>query len=399
MVRRAQAIGLAAWVLLGLASGARADGLAFGPGGGEERVRATSQRAALWLRRGVWELHLQPVFPRGSGAAAWVVPFPVRPEVAPGDADFLDQLELVTAPVFLEVCPPVTDSCFGQGLGDDGPGEVLGGTAAPELWERGEVAGLDYVVLSSAGGDDPAAWLRAEGYAVPDAALIPLAVLAREGAFFFVARLDPGADPARPLPPVRFRLPGLENPAYPLRLTAAGVTPGQHLDLTLWLVTPLGQDWLPAERRATTPPTELAGPAALGAVLDEMFLAEPDGLALLHSASPRETGAFDGRICGWRHTCVDFAAVGLERPDAWCPDMELIRADAAWVQRFQARLPPTGLRDDLRFRPRAATEYLDRVERVYLRLTCQASLAVAGPLLLALLALGLGLGRRAGGRA
>jgi len=56
-------------------------------------VRATEQRAILWLRGEYWELHIQPVFPRDAGAAAWVVPFEVQPTVFESSADFFDQLE------------------------------------------------------------------------------------------------------------------------------------------------------------------------------------------------------------------------------------------------------------------------------------------------------------------
>jgi len=380
--------------LLGAGSVARADGLAFRVEGGQAEVRPTAQRAVLWLRRGVWELHLQPVFEREAGRAAWVVPFAVRPEVSLGNPDFLDQLELLTAPVFLEVCRPEEESCFGQGGSSDTAGEVRAGTAAPEVWERGQVGTLDYVILSARDGDDLLAWLRAEGYAVPNTAIIPVRVLAREGAFFFAARLSAGVDPDLPLPSLRFLLPGLQNPAYPLRLTAAGVPAGEHLDLSLWVITPLGQDWLPAERRVASPPPALDDAAALDAALGDIYLEDPDGLALLYSASPRETGGFDGQVCGWQYGCVDFAALGLARPDAWCPELQLVRDDAAWVQRFQARLHATGLTTDLRLRPRAATEYLDRVERVYLRWVCRDAQATSGWWVLLALGLGLGLRRR-----
>ena len=56
------------------ASGAAwADGMAFYVTGGSSDVRATAQRALLWLRQGTWELHIQPVFEREAGAAAWVL--------------------------------------------------------------------------------------------------------------------------------------------------------------------------------------------------------------------------------------------------------------------------------------------------------------------------------------
>ena len=75
---------------------ALADGMAFTVVGANLDVRATEQRAVMWLRGGEWEIHIQPVFPRDAGGAAWVVPFSVQPTVEPGNADFFDQLELIT---------------------------------------------------------------------------------------------------------------------------------------------------------------------------------------------------------------------------------------------------------------------------------------------------------------
>ena len=50
-------------MLLGPAA-AMADGMAFTVTGVSMDVRATEQRAVMWLRDGNWEIHIQPVFPR-----------------------------------------------------------------------------------------------------------------------------------------------------------------------------------------------------------------------------------------------------------------------------------------------------------------------------------------------
>ncbi|HOX45513.1 MAG TPA: DUF2330 domain-containing protein [Myxococcota bacterium] len=365
---------LGAWLTLAGNPGlARADGMSFRLIGGDADVRATAQRAVLWQRGGTWELHLQPVFARGQGAAAWVVPFPVRPTVSAGNPDFLDQLEVATSPVFLRVCAEGGgSSCFGcmdaAGVGD---GEVLDGSSFVRVWERGQVGGLDYAILSAQDGDDLVAWLDAEGFEVPAAAAELLADLELEGTFFFAARLGATLDPSLPLAPVRFELPGLDPPSYPLRLTAAAVPAGQSLDLTLWVIFPNNEGWVPDGREVRQPSRELADRAALDGALEELFAAAPDALVLLHSATLDETGALEGQVCEWMLPCVGYAEVGLEAPAAWAPEMEYLRSPPYLVDRYQARLGAGGLEADLRFRPLAENEYLGRVTRVYTRFTCR----------------------------
>jgi hypothetical protein len=366
---------------------ARADGMGFRLVGGQADVRATAQRAVLWHRQGVWELHLQPVFEREAGAAAWVVPFPVLPSVSAGDPDFLDQLEVATSPVFMRVCRESSASCLGCGAADMGGGALLGGGASVRVWERGTLGALEYVVLSAGDGDDLVAWLQAEGFEVPAAAAGPLAELTAEGSFFFAARLGAGADPAVPLLPVRFSLPGLEPPSYPLRLTAVGVPAGHSLDLTLWLIFPGDEAWAPHGRAVLRPPLELADRAGLEAALDALFAGSPEGLALLFGGCLADVGAFEGQACDWMVGCLEYEALGLSRPAAWAPEFEALRT--AYVARYQARLGPAGLASDLRFRSLPPGEYLEHANRTFHRYTCHeegGATALAG-----LVALGLAL--------
>ncbi len=368
-----------------LAPRARADGMTFRVVGADADVRATAQRAVLWLREGTWELHIQPVFERGAGAAAWVVPFPVRPTVAEGNPDFLDQLEVATSPVFLRLCAEGSSSCLGCGAADLGGGQVLDGDAFVQVWERGQVGGLEYVILSAHSGQDLVGWLDAEGFEVPTEAGAVLGELDVEGSFFFAARLGATLDPAVPLTPVRFVLPGLDPPSYPLRLTAAVVPAGQSLELTLWVISPPGQVWLPDGRALAQPPGELADRASLDAALDAIFDAHPDGLAVLHFATLTETGAFEGQVCSWLTSCLSYAEVGLSLPATWAPEMEALRVPGDHVARYQARLGAAGMLEDLRLRPLATNEYW-YADRVYKHFTCHQEGATGA--LLALLSLG-----------
>jgi hypothetical protein len=243
-------------------AGAGADGGFYEPTasvvGTDVYVKPTVQRAVVWLRDDVWEIHIQPVFSRNQTQGAWVVPFPVRPEVYEGSADLFDGLESLTSPVFLQTCW----NPGGGGGGDAGgcscargDDDAEGSGSSVELesdihvrvWERGQVSSMDYYVLSAETGDDLARWLETEGFHVPAGAQELIADFDAEGAFFFVSRLSPEADPTRPISPVRFALPGLSPPSYPLRMTGLGLPEGETLELTLWLVFPGESEDAPEE--------------------------------------------------------------------------------------------------------------------------------------------------------
>jgi hypothetical protein len=97
-------------------------------------VRATAQRALLWLRDGTWEVHIQPVFAREAGRAAWVVPFTTRPTIREGNAALLEQLEIITSPVFIASCTQhveLNGGCLSAGsFTDGGPGAPRGPPSA-----------------------------------------------------------------------------------------------------------------------------------------------------------------------------------------------------------------------------------------------------------------------------
>ena len=227
------------------ASNANADGFMFQPMAATGEVRADAQRAILWLRDGQWELSIYPVFSRDAGDSAWVVPFPVRPTISEGSADLFDELETITAPVTIEFCYEPHCCCPGDeyycDVGAAGEGDPGSATPDVDVWERGTVGSLDYVVLSSADGDSIAAWLGENGFVIPDGSGDTLDTLAAEGSFFFASKLSVDADPNVPVSPVTFALPELEDPMYPLRLTAAGAPEGEGMELILWVVTPKDQ--------------------------------------------------------------------------------------------------------------------------------------------------------------
>ncbi len=372
---------LAAFALIGLsASHARADGMPFPKKTASSlEVRATAQRALVWLRLGSWEVHIQPVFAREPGRAAWVVPFPVRPTIEPSSVELFHQLELITAPVFFEYCIPWDEKEEGCGAGTAGDsqkgGEKSSAGSQVAVWETGQVGQLDYSVLSATQGDDLVGWLDQEGYAVSSAAASAIADYETEDQYFFVASVSEDADPSKPIDPVRFVLDAT-HAMYPLRLTGQVVTAEEPLDLTLWVAFPDTDDqgYAPASH-----PFELfdANPtdgAAYQAALDAAFADNPsDTLQLLFGRSNLEHDIFSRSRCYhdpyyWTPMCAGYEELGVEAPPAWCEALQEMADRGVYLYRYQGRLDAPAMALDLMLERFALADIGER-DRAYFHRT------------------------------
>jgi len=383
--------------LLLLPIAASADGMTFTVIGADMDVRATEQRAVMWLRNGTWEIHIQPLFPRDAGGAAWVVPFPVQPTVEPGNADFFDQLELITSPIFVKVCSEDSGGlfcfgCFGAKGDEAGLGEGdTTGTIRVIVWEQGKVGDLDYVILSAFGGDNLVEWLNTQGYQLPPGAQEVIAGYETLGVYFFVARLSQDADPQKPLAPVRFVLPGMDPPAYPLQLTALGVPDGQDLDLTLWLVYPKDHRFAPNShpvRKLGSVPRDVE---EFDEALEKVFTDHsPDTLASLYGKIIYGSGVMFGNFCD-NYPCVTFEELGIELPYSWSEEFREIHNREYWLHRYQARLTASAMAKDLVLQESTDQE-LEWINNMYVEYTCKENVAAMTWLLV--MGMGLGLLRR-----
>jgi len=374
----------------------------------------------LWYRSGAWELTIQPVFPRGPGGAAWIVPLPVPPEVTAASPDLLDALEVLTAPVFIPYCLESAGAdggglfgCGSKDAGGVGGGRTGAGESGVVVWAAGETDALEWVALEAPGAAPVLEWLAQEGYAIP--AFIEESPEVLDGQVVFAARLKADLDPELPLSPMTFRLPGLayDAPSYPLRLTAA-VAPEAGMELLLWLITPPPSEqpdalaprnlhWL------AHPPSEVtrAGWEADVATLRSAF-PPAGGLVLEYNGVPGDDALFKGWPLvppgGWAEVMPH--EIGLQLPATWPEEIEEIGADRARVARFRGRLTAAGMAEDLVFEA-VPTDQVPQVGNVIWReVPCGqigASVAAArsplrtwaGPAVLALVALlSLGLLRR-----
>ena len=329
----------------------------------DTHVQATAQRALLWLRDEAWEIHIQPVFDRAQGKAAWVVPFPVLPTVSESSAELFSDLEVITSPVFIKYCEKW------HGGGESGCDSSDGGSASGfnknnsdvgstvKVWDSGQVGQLDYVVLSAAEGDDLAKYLQDEGYMLPDGVPDLIGDFETEGQYFFVAQLSAEADPQKPISPVRFKLPDMVTPLYPLRLTGLSVNGTQKLELTLWVVYPnerLSQsltffpDSHPYGRLAGNPMDGEAYEAAL----NEFFQANSSShLLLLYGDMISDSVAVQGQRCDkddYFHYDLCASAEDLNLQDkVWSPEIQEMIGDETRLFRFAARLDDVAMEIDL----------------------------------------------------
>jgi hypothetical protein len=227
------------------------------------------------------------------------------------------------------------------------------------------------VILSASNGDDLAAWLTAEGYAMPEGFAELLGQYQTEGEYFFVSRLSADADPAVPIDPVRFVLPGMDPPTYPLRLTGLGVPPGQTFDLTVWVVAPPSGRWVPSSHPWGTLSPGVTTMAEWNADVEQIFTSSPDGAFAVVAGADAQNDWWISQYsqAEWypmvQTTCpqsydmpseFDPATVGLQPPAAWADEILEIKQGGYAVFRYWGRISSTGMASDLTLVPASTWE-------------------------------------------
>jgi hypothetical protein len=330
-------------------------------------VRATAQRAVLWQRGGVWEVHITPIFERSKAKAAWVVPFPVLPTVKESSADFFNQLEILTAPMFIEACVP-SGGCEAGGGGDGSGGSA--GRGQVDIWEQGTVGELDYVILTAQHQVYIVNWLKANNYHVTALAETSLKKFEAQGTFFFAAKISETADPAKPVTPVRFILPELREPKYPLVLTGLGVPEGASLELSIWVISPANSYYVPTSHRYGTLEQGITTSDEYTAALARFYRTHrPGTLVMLSSGNIANNPRVNRQACV-NSKCIPFSMMGISAPQSWCAEIGEIVANKSVLFRYQGRLGPTSLSEDLVFGPLAVGSTPTWVDNTYLDNTC-----------------------------
>lgn len=369
--------------ILFTAAEARADGCIFpSVAGTNMEVSATKQRALVWLRDGTWEVHIQPVFDREQGGAAWVVPFPSLPEVSESSSELLHQLEIITTPVFIDYCYH-TNSGGGGGCGGTMDGankdqEKSSAKSPVTVWTQGEVGELDYVVLSADDGDNLVTWLETHGYHLPDGSAELIADFETEGQFFFAAQLSEEADPEKAQAPVRFVLPEEDDGFYPLRLTSLAVEGDERLALTLFFAfTEVdGIGFMPQSH----PYEEFEGNHPNREIYDQQkekyFEDNPsDNLLMLFGRNLQNTDALSFSRCAqdqysYLSFCASYDDLEVEVPERvmekvqWHDDIMEMETSGAWLYRFEGHLDAEAMSEDL-FLGEVASNTLQHKTNIY----------------------------------
>ena len=241
------------------------------------------------------------------------------------------------------------------------------------IWERGTVGQLDYVILSAGDGDDLVTWLTDQDYVVPPGAQTLIAEFDTEGSFFFAARLSESADPEMPISPVRFIMSDMDTPTYPLRMTGLGAPAGKFLDLTVWVIVPTGQQWLPDSHSYGEFTGNPADREAYDSALDDWFDSRSsDYFVLLYADTIGSADPENYQRCEPDENtypspdCVELGDMGIDLPEQWSGELTEAGGGDYEVYRFQARLDAAAMEEDLELaQPPARKEF--SITNVYSR--------------------------------
>jgi hypothetical protein len=160
---------------------------------------------------------------------SWVVPVPTVPEVDVAEMATFDELDTLTAPIYIAPqmppCAPVPMAAMAESV-DDG---AVGG--AVEVLASGTAGPYQYDVVDSPDPNALVAWLRDNDYQVtPD--MEPLIhVYNAEGMPFLAMKLQPEQG-VQDIQPVVMTYES-ENPMIPLRLTAVAANP--NMNVVTWV--------------------------------------------------------------------------------------------------------------------------------------------------------------------
>ncbi len=163
----------------------------------------------------------------------WVLPVRNGAPVELAENAFFEALEQVTTITLQAPAPPRTfcnDPCGGGFLSAGGAApEDRGGPGTVTVHHQAAIGPYETATIGSEDPEALVAWLRGNGYQVPDSILPTIRHYTDQRMDFAVLRLSPNFG-VNQMQPVRVTMPGL-NPTFPLRMVAAGVEGEVGLEL------------------------------------------------------------------------------------------------------------------------------------------------------------------------
>jgi hypothetical protein len=306
---------------------------------------------------GEWDLIIRPKIAGDPSDFAWVVPFPVMPDVhpAPVDENFFKDLDDMTTTYFIEEnCEYYCSSGGGVGCGgmagDESRNSDLN-TGKITVWESGQVGVFEYVILSSADGESLMTWLAEHAFHVSTKAGPIIDELAREGQYFFAARVNMAAALTRYVSGVGFSMPGSVAPFYPMRLTAAAGT--ERVGFTLWVLDEAGRSWVPSNY----PWDVIEGGGSAGDELQQetyesraaeiLSAGQGDGFIIQYSTDSAQAMSCES-FHGYYIYYYDLSNAACRQN--WVPSAEMQRVLDWGTVRMHAEIPPSSLTRDVELR-------------------------------------------------
>jgi hypothetical protein len=153
---------------------------------------------------------------------SWVFPVPSVPELAVAETESLEVLEAATT-LQIEYGPRPCEHLRITGGGGGG---------GPDMLAAGDVGPYDYVVLGGEGEPDAlAAWLRENGYRIPEEIEPIIAAYVEEGMYFLAMRLRQDAS-IQDIQPIVITYEA-DRVIFPMRLTAAAAV--EDMPIKIWI--------------------------------------------------------------------------------------------------------------------------------------------------------------------
>ncbi|ONI74267.1 hypothetical protein BWI15_13100 [Kribbella sp. ALI-6-A] len=192
----------------------------------ESRARATGENALVRFDGRTEEIVLSMAIRGSSKKAAWIMPVPAAAEVSLGDPATFTELVRLTRPkvVVKKTYWPFRDTGLFGGHGGDAAGAAPG--SAVDVREQMVLGPFEVVRLGGSNATQVTAWLRTNGYAVPDTLAANLTPYLAERWEIVAVKLAPKeADGTLggETPPLRLKFAS-KRIVYPMRLSKGATT-------------------------------------------------------------------------------------------------------------------------------------------------------------------------------
>ena len=358
-------------ILAAVSLPALADGVMFVPvvEKGEVKVSSDAQQALIAWKNGRETLHVRSTYRGPAVDFTWVIPVPGRPEVKRSNWHAFKSAEKLTRP---EIMVQTGYRMVSKGLGCSAGAEAQVENVPVDLGVRRletlQIRELHVDVLAAQDGGGFVAWLRKNGYAVNDKAVVVLDAYVKKGFFFVAVKMRKSGLWARTktrdgavagsLTPLAISF-AAEKPFYPLAISAISSAPENEL----LLMTACDKRLQPVQYRTTYLARE-----------DVRFLVEaPKG-------SDRRTGPLDDldlkpavKAAARRQSgaaliveCVADLAWSKQFSDTMVSPGSRLAGARVRVTRFHAVLTPGQMRD-ITFVPAEKNEAVSR--RIFIDLS------------------------------